>query len=682
MKFWQKISQKFGQAWSFDTRSLSLFRVGLWIIILADLVLRSRYMIEHYTDAGVFSRLAMLWTENNIYAWTFHAISGNLAFQIILFLIHGLLAIFLIAGYRTKIMTIALWIFALSLQNRNIYINSGADDLLRMVLFWSMFLPLDRHFSTVAYQTISAKKILTIWSIAFILQQVMMYIVTAYVKLWPEWYGEQSALYTMLSLETFRTPLGSFLYENIWLMKVITNASMAVEFLSPLLLISPIFPTASRIIGIISIAWLHFWIVTHVGVGIFPFVSTISMLPFIPSWVWEKISTGKNNIKVHYDAHCLMCIRWIRFLRNFWLIQGVNYTGLHESSEEIQEASKEKNSWVITRGRKKYFWYAGFVELMRSSWLGRCFVWIWSLNFSHFIGEKVYTFFSQKRTFCELESSQKKEHMGRKWGKIIAGIICGISLYCVVGVNIAVMNCGNEWRPFFQAWPISGISLLQERSWHVFEKKVDGNVVKTWWIGEGFVPAEQAKACSSASGKIFDTVKNFPLLKKLFSFHIKLVDIWTYLPRLDQYWKMFSPRPLSMDYWFVIIGEKISKETGEKTQVDLWKEYVYGEENNALSYEKPNNLHKLSHTDRWRKYLQNSLVSTGDNALPRYFSESLCKQYNLNPEQKYTLEKLQIFVGRQPVWGPNYTRGDITFQNLWNHCCLKDGCFLPETTEE
>lgn len=53
---WQHIKN----AWSLDLRSLSLFRVGLALVIIGDLVLRGRFLIEHYTDLGIFPRRGFL----------------------------------------------------------------------------------------------------------------------------------------------------------------------------------------------------------------------------------------------------------------------------------------------------------------------------------------------------------------------------------------------------------------------------------------------------------------------------------------------------------------------------------------------------------------------------------------------------------------------------------------------
>ena len=67
-------------------------------------------------------------------------------------------------------------------------IQSGADDLLRMLLFWSLFLPLDRYFSWdknrygILPKT-SLSGVFTLGVTAFILQQLALYWVTVYFKL-------------------------------------------------------------------------------------------------------------------------------------------------------------------------------------------------------------------------------------------------------------------------------------------------------------------------------------------------------------------------------------------------------------------------------------------------------------------------------------------------------------------
>ena len=139
--------------------------------------------------------------------FSLHAANGQFWYQAVLFVLHGFFTLCMLVGYRTKMATILVWILTVSLQNRNMSINSGADDLLRLVLFWSMFLPLNRHWSWDSQKQHEVKRIqgtfvlFSVGSIAFIMQQILLYWVTAYLKFGPEWYVTHTAVYEILTLE-------------------------------------------------------------------------------------------------------------------------------------------------------------------------------------------------------------------------------------------------------------------------------------------------------------------------------------------------------------------------------------------------------------------------------------------------------------------------------------------------
>ncbi len=359
--------------WSLDTRSLSLFRVAFALLIIVDIALRSRYIVEHYTDMGIYPRAAFteFWTSSTTFS--LHAVSGHLWFQILLFGIHIFFALWLLFGYRVRTATIILWLLTVSLHNRNMMINSGADDLLRLVLFWSMFLPLDRYWSwnQERYrdtEKINYSTIISVWAFAFILQQCLLYWVTAYLKLWPEWYITHSAVYEILALETFHLPLSDIIFHSPRLLRFLSWASMFVEFLAPLFLISPIFKPLSRYIGICAIVCLHVGILTNISVGIFPWISMISMLALLPGHFWDKIITKLGprwSITVFYDDACSLCNQWIHILQSYWALIWVEYRGLSQATESIQKISHKNTMWVVARGRKITLGYSGFIEVIR-----------------------------------------------------------------------------------------------------------------------------------------------------------------------------------------------------------------------------------------------------------------------------------------------------------------------------
>src|SRR5689334_4327307 len=111
----KKLEELFG----IDLRSLALFRMGLALLILFDLIFRSFSLRTFYTDWGVLPRYVLLEKFVGIGHLSLHLINGTTIFQVILFLIAGLFALALLVGYRTQWATFFSWLLLLSLHSRN-----------------------------------------------------------------------------------------------------------------------------------------------------------------------------------------------------------------------------------------------------------------------------------------------------------------------------------------------------------------------------------------------------------------------------------------------------------------------------------------------------------------------------------------------------------------------------------
>lgn len=186
--------------------------------------------------------------------------------------------------------------------------------------------------------------------------------------------------------------------------------------------------------------------------------------------------------------------------------------------------------WVIRREKKNTLGYDGFVELMKQSWIGRLGVWFLSWRISRIIGRFCYKIISGKRKICTLPQPVPL-YKKNKFYTIIGTIICTVSLYSVLGMNFAVMNCHREASPFFRTWPLSAVNIFRERRFNFFETDTENG-----WVGKNYTQPRRAKACDIAAGAQFDLVGNHALLKKIFAWHISFMHWWNYTPRLDQYW--------------------------------------------------------------------------------------------------------------------------------------------------
>ncbi len=86
-----------------DLRSLALFRVGLALLLLADLALRLADLEAFYTDFGILPRAAhgaLIGAHENL--WSLHLVTGSVAGQALLFTLAAACAVALPLGWRTR----------------------------------------------------------------------------------------------------------------------------------------------------------------------------------------------------------------------------------------------------------------------------------------------------------------------------------------------------------------------------------------------------------------------------------------------------------------------------------------------------------------------------------------------------------------------------------------------------
>ena len=226
-----------------DLRTLAVFRILLGGFLILDLCLRSRDLVAHYSDFGIFPRAAAI---EGLAAGSFslHLMSGSAFFQGALFLLAGLFALLMVFGWRTRIATIASWFLLLSLQNRNWEIHSGEDQLSMVLLFWAMFLPLGARFSVDAALDRKSKEhsnaFISLASGALLLQGMSMYFFSALLKSDARWFPDGTAVYYALQLDYFATSLAVWFRQFETLLQGLTYYVWALEFIGPILIFSPL----------------------------------------------------------------------------------------------------------------------------------------------------------------------------------------------------------------------------------------------------------------------------------------------------------------------------------------------------------------------------------------------------------------------------------------------------------
>jgi hypothetical protein len=228
--------------------------------------------------------------------------SGQWAVQLGLLLIAIVFAVGVTVGYRTRLCVAASWFLLSSLQVRNPAILQGGDDLLRLLLFWSIFVPLNGGCSldqALNPSTRPPEDAHMSWgSQALMLQLCFMYWFTAALKWHPVWISEGSAVYYALNLDAFTTPFGRFLLRFPELLRLLTHGTVLLEFFGPFLAFSPVRHGLSRLLVVLMFICFHAGLGLVMHLGNFPWICAAAWLMFLPAEFWERAERWGGG-KVH-----------------------------------------------------------------------------------------------------------------------------------------------------------------------------------------------------------------------------------------------------------------------------------------------------------------------------------------------------------------------------------------------
>lgn len=281
------LEKYFRNVFTVDLRALAVMRIWVAGIILTDLAIRATDLEAHYSNMGVLPLHVLHQFSWNSYHFSLHSLSGLWQMQAVLFAVAAVFAGFLLVGYKTRLATIVSWVLLVSLQNRNTLISQGGDDLLRMLLFWAMFLPWGKFYSADAAKSpkngIQGTAYFSAATVAYILQIFLVYFCTALLKNSPEWNSEGTALYYALSLDQILMPVGELIYPYPELLRFLTLTTWYTELILPFLLLIPFFNSYFRLVVVSVLLMFHIGISLTLFVGLFYLINIASIAGLLPS---------------------------------------------------------------------------------------------------------------------------------------------------------------------------------------------------------------------------------------------------------------------------------------------------------------------------------------------------------------------------------------------------------------
>jgi predicted DCC family thiol-disulfide oxidoreductase YuxK len=611
---------KFKQIFAFDLRSLALFRMGLAVMVMADIISRASAggLVAHYTDAGLLPRKVLIEQLLHPWYWSLHLISGEPFVQTLLFVLAFAFALALLFGYHTRLAIIATWVFNISIQNRNPALIFAGDDVLRAILFWSMFLPLGANYSVDSALNSASKPLPKVVAsgatFALMVQVCFIYIWSAAYKTKSGiWWPDGDAVYYSLSFDQYVTGFGQWLlgFPRPFL-RVLTFAALGFEWVGPLMIFIPFYNSFFRIVAVISFILLHLGFELCFQIGVLSFLSMFIWSAFIPSLVWDGVAQRwatpeRRGLQIYYDADCGFCKKVVHLIRTFLILPGTPLLPAQDDTS-IYEDMVTKNSWVVVDWQgKRHFKFAAIA-------------YVFSLS-------PIFFFLTPLLRWQPIAT------VGRKFYETIA------NNRRLAGKFTKPLT----FRPLQikPSLPLNIVAILL-----IF--------LITIWNLTSFVDQTVARRPVQPNDWV-SSAHQF-LHRKTFN---QLASLG-YLTRLDQSWSIFAPAPPRDDGWHVIIGK-----LKDGSEVNVL------EESRPISWEKPTvqQRKQLYQTIQWRVYFINLNRAIGSRLYP-HFANYLCHNWQAKHQGSKQLESFAIYFINERTVPPSQTQ-QTNKKLVWQQSCLE-----------
>lgn len=297
-RMYRKFISQLQKLYTVDLRSIAIMRIAVALVLLTDLAIRSTDMEVFYTDAGALPRSVLYQWCYNPWFTSVHTLFGSYQAEVWLFVAAAVAAICLLIGWQTRVFTIISWFMLMSLQNRNPLIGQGGDDLLRMALFWAIFLPWGRFYSMDSRKKPAPAD--TRYSgaacLGYMAQVSAVYIFSALLKTSPEWHSQGTALYYALSLDQILMPAGKLIYYHPHLLMFLTHLTLYFEISVPIFVFLPVWNDASRTFAFLGLIAMHIGISLCLFVGLFFLIGMATAIGLIPTPAMDRIESFVRKI--------------------------------------------------------------------------------------------------------------------------------------------------------------------------------------------------------------------------------------------------------------------------------------------------------------------------------------------------------------------------------------------------
>jgi predicted DCC family thiol-disulfide oxidoreductase YuxK len=611
-----------------DLRPLGLFRILFGFLATVSIVDMWPILHDLLSDEGAMPRAALLGIVR-LNRFSLFDLAGPYWVTLLLWLLTIAACVCLTLGWHSRLSTVAAFLLVTGIHERNLIAFDGADNVIRVMLFWMMFMPSGARYSVDAVLRAARGEAAITHSLAFPMRlgqlQIAWVYLNSFIHKWgpgTHWRDGTAAHYSFGLDRLFTRDLGQWLYDKSWAYVPATYFTLAVEGTFLILVFFPFLQPKLKAVALAGGTALHAGIWATLNIGNFSYLMPLAYtLLFEPEWAEWVIGrmrwvTGKGVTRVYYDGFCPLCrdtMATLRALDHFSSLSFVNFreAGALAGSPGLDAAELEKRMHTVSEDGKILSGFpAAMLVARRVPALWIFGVLGWELGD---IGRAIYD---------RVAALRQLDHR------------CDDAA-CPAPVPPPRRGWRELFLPRQRAWVLPKLQavlavLMLGCFW--FALPTDGTLL---------VPKSFPAPLGGKSYKV-------PKMPDWYHDVVQELELW-------QTWDMFAPNPMDSDLWLKGMGE-----LKDGTRVDV----LHGLGGGPL----PDPRHGFFFS-RWTKYVNNLVYAERPTLLE--FGRFICRDWNDHkPEDRSLLDTFKLYRMQRHTAPPHVQPEDYEEVKIWEHHCF------------
>ncbi len=275
-----------------DARPQALFRWLFGLTVCHDLLNYTRDLPAFLTDSGMLPR----GVQADPHTWSVFELVGSTAGAAALFSVGLTAVVCFTVGFHTRVAAAVAWFFLTALDTRNLYVTDGGDDLVRCLMFLSIFADLGRCWSLDSWLGRVSTGPARVLALRFLqLHIALLYFCAARLKFRAGWL-HGNVVFQILQLTGFVRPPGLILAQSPAMCRGSTLLTLVLEFSFAFFALSPWKVGWSRALAVAAGFAVQFGILVSMRVGAFTETMLAAMALFTrPEWFdWLRARFGSH----------------------------------------------------------------------------------------------------------------------------------------------------------------------------------------------------------------------------------------------------------------------------------------------------------------------------------------------------------------------------------------------------